>query len=70
MAVTNRCETEEGEQQEATGEAVPQQQGQTDTLWVRFGNGSSALFPGLTRGQCWILYRAGDYSPDPPLGWR
>lgn len=36
VAVTNRCETEDGEWQEAKGEAVPQQAGRTDRLWVRF----------------------------------
>jgi apolipoprotein D and lipocalin family protein len=62
VAVTNRCETEDGEQQEARGEAVPQQQGQTDKLWVRFDNWFSNIFPGLTKGHYWILYLANDYS--------
>ncbi len=62
MAVSNRCETEDGEQQEATGEAVPQQKGETDKLWVRFDNWFSNLFPGLTKGHYWILYLADDYS--------
>jgi len=60
--VTNRCETEDGEQQEARGEAVPQQQGKTDKLWVRFDNWFSNIFPGLTKGHYWILYLADDYS--------
>ena len=62
VAVTNRCETEDGEQQEARGEAVPQQQGKTDKLWVRFDNWFSNIFPGLTKGHYWILYLADDYS--------
>ena len=62
VAVTNRCETEDGEQQEATGDAVPQQKGETDKLWVRFDNWFSNLFPGLTKGHYWILYLADDYS--------
>ena len=62
VAVTNRCETEDGEQQEATGEAVPQQKGETDKLWVRFDNWLSNIFPGLTKGHYWILYLADDYS--------
>jgi apolipoprotein D and lipocalin family protein len=62
VAVTNRCETEDGEQQEATGQAVPQQKGETDKLWVRFDNWFSNLFPGLTKGHYWILYLADDYS--------
>ena len=62
VAVTNRCETEDGEQQEARGEAVLQQEGQTDKLWVRFDNWFSNIFPGLTKGHYWILYLADDYS--------
>ncbi|ANF25253.1 lipocalin family protein [Stutzerimonas stutzeri] len=62
VAVTNRCETEDGEQQEATGQAVPQQKGETDKLWVRFDNWFSNLFQGLTKGHYWILYLADDYS--------
>ena len=62
VAVTNRCETEDGEQQEATGQAIPQQKGETDKLWVRFDNWFSNLFPGLTKGHYWILYLADDYS--------
>ena len=54
VAVTNRCETEDGEPQEARGEAVPQQQGQTDKLWVRFDNWFSNIFPGVTKGHSWI----------------
>ena len=49
VAVTNRCETEDGEQQEARGEAVPQQQGKTDKLWVRFDNWFSNIFPGCKK---------------------
>ncbi|MFG3451977.1 lipocalin family protein [Stutzerimonas stutzeri] len=62
VAVTNRCETKDGEWQQAEGEAVPQQAGQTDKLWVRFDNWFSNLFPGLTKGHYWILYLDHDYS--------
>ncbi|WP_407294344.1 lipocalin family protein [Stutzerimonas zhaodongensis] len=62
VAVTNRCETEEGEWEQAEGEAVPQQEGQTDRLWVRFDNWFSNLFPSLTKAHYWILYLADDYS--------
>lgn len=62
VAVTNRCETADGEWQQAQGEAFPQQAGQTDKLWVRFNNWFSNLFPGLTKGHYWILYLDGDYS--------
>ncbi|MCP9340034.1 lipocalin family protein [Stutzerimonas xanthomarina] len=62
MAVTNRCETTDGEWKQAQGEAFPQQEGRTDKLWVRFDNWFSKLFPGLTKGHYWILYLADDYS--------
>ncbi|WP_019340509.1 lipocalin family protein [Stutzerimonas stutzeri] len=61
-AVTNRCETTDGEWKQAEGEAFPQQEGRTDKLWVRFDNWFSKLFPGLTKGHYWILYLADDYS--------
>ena len=62
VAVINRCETKDGEWEQAEGEAFPQQAGQTDKLWVRFDNWFSNLFPGLTKGHYWILYLADDYS--------
>lgn len=62
VAVTNRCETEDGEWEQATGEAVPQEPGRTDRLWVRFDNWFSNLFPGLTKGHYWILYLDDAYS--------
>ena len=57
----NRCKTASGEWQEAVGEAVPQVEGRTDKLWVRFDNWFSRLFPGLTRGEYWVLYLDDDY---------
>lgn len=62
VAVTNRCETEEGEWQEAKGEAVLQEAGSTDRLWVRFDNWFSRLFPDLTKGHYWVLYLDDVYS--------
>jgi len=62
VAVTNRCETEDGDWQEAKGEAVPQEAGITDRLWVRFDNWFSRLFPGLTKGHYWVLYLDEGYS--------
>lgn len=62
VAVTNRCETEDGDWQEAKGEAVPQEAGSTDRLWVRFDNWFSRLFPGLTKGHYWVLYLEEGYS--------
>jgi apolipoprotein D and lipocalin family protein len=75
VAVTNRCETADGEWQQAQGEAAPQQPGHTDKLWVRFDNWFSNLFPGLTKGDYWILYLDDDYrvalvgSPDRDYLW-
>lgn len=62
VAVTNRCRTEDGEWQEANGEAELQQAGKTDKLWVRFDNWFSNLFPGLSKGDYWVLYLEEDYS--------
>lgn len=62
VAVTNRCETEDGDWQEAKGEAVPQEAGSTDRLWVRFDNWFSRLFPDLTKGHYWVLYLDEGYS--------
>ncbi|MBK3869053.1 lipocalin [Pseudomonas stutzeri] len=75
VAVTNRCQTEDGDWQEAKGEAVPQEAGRTDRLWVRFDNWFSRLFPGLTRGHYWVLYLDEGYntalvgSPDRKYLW-
>lgn len=62
VAVTNRCETKDGGWEQATGEAVPQEPGRTDRLWVHFDNWFSNLFPSLTKGHYWILYLDEDYS--------
>ncbi|WP_312954727.1 lipocalin family protein [Pseudomonas songnenensis] len=75
VAVTNRCETEDGGWQEAKGEAVPQEAGSTDRLWVRFDNWFSRLFPDLTKGHYWVLYLDEGYgtalvgSPDRKYLW-
>jgi len=75
VAVTNRCRTEDGQWQEATGTAVPQEPGRSDRLWVRFDNWFSRLFPTLTRGHYWVLYLDPDYrvalvgSPDREYLW-
>jgi apolipoprotein D and lipocalin family protein len=62
IAVTNRCRTIEGKWNEATGTASPQVQGKTDKLWVVFDNWFSNLFPGLTKGEYWVLYVSSDYK--------
>lgn len=75
VAVINRCETADGEWRQVQGEAVPQQAGRTDKLWVRFDNWFSTLFPSLTKGHYWILYLDDDYrvalvgSPDRDYLW-
>lgn len=75
MAVTNRCETYDGERKQAEGRAVPQQEGRTDRLWVRFDNWFSQLLPGVAKGHYWVLYVDDDYrhalvgSPDRENLW-
>lgn len=56
VAVRNSCQSISGEGLQASGEAVPQQAGHTDKLWVRFDNWFSRLFPEATRGEYWVLY--------------
>lgn len=62
VAVVNRCKTKDGEWEQAVGEAVPQQPGQTERLWVQFDNWFSNLFPGLTKDHYWVLYLDEAYS--------
>lgn len=60
--VTNRCRTLDGEWIAAHGYAEAQVQGRTDKLWVRFDNWFGNLFPGLVKGDYWVLYLDDDYS--------
>jgi apolipoprotein D and lipocalin family protein len=62
IAVTNRCRTIEGKWEEATGTASPQIKGKTDKLWVVFDNWFSNLFPGVAKGDYWVLYVSPDYK--------
>jgi len=62
IAVTNRCRTIEGKWEEASGTASPQIQGKTDKLWVVFDNWFSNLFPGVAKGDYWVLYVSPDYK--------
>ncbi len=62
VGVTNRCRTFDGEVQEVKGQAVPQVPGQTSKLWVSFDNWASALLPGLTKGDYWVLYLDDGYQ--------
>lgn len=75
MSVVNRCETYDGGKKQAEGRAVPQEQGRTDRLWVRFDNWFSRLLPGVAKGHYWVLYVDEDYrhalvgSPDRENLW-
>lgn len=62
VGVTNRCRTLDGEWQQVSGTAVPQVEGQTDKLWVRFDNWFSNLLPGVAKGEYWVLYLDDDYQ--------
>ncbi len=62
VGVLNRCRTLEGKWEEAKGEAVPQQAGKTDKLWVTFDNWVSDVLPGVTKGDYWVLYLDDDYE--------
>lgn len=75
VGVLNRCQTLEGEWQEASGNATPQVPGKTDKLWVEFDNWFSTVLPGVTRGEYWVLYVGDDYqtalvgNPDRKYLW-
>lgn len=75
VGVTNRCRTAEGKWKEATGTASPQVPGKTDKLWVVFDNWFSRLFPGVAKGDYWVLYIDDGYktavvgNPDRTYLW-
>ncbi len=75
VAVLNRCRTEQGNWEEATGTASPQVPGKTDKLWVVFDNWFSKILPGVAKGDYWILYVSDDYkqavvgNPDRKYLW-
>lgn len=75
VAVLNRCRTQKGEWEEATGTASPQVPGKTDKLWVVFDNWFSKLLPGVAKGDYWVLYVSDDYkqavvgNPDRKYLW-
>jgi apolipoprotein D and lipocalin family protein len=62
VAVLNSCLSLSGERLQASGQAVPQQAGDSAKLWVRFDNWFSRLFPNLTRGDYWVLYLDPNYQ--------
>lgn len=41
---------------------MPQVEGQTDKLWVRFDNVFTRLFPNLAKGDYWVLYLDEGYT--------
>ncbi|MNM56720.1 Outer membrane lipoprotein Blc precursor [compost metagenome] len=75
VGVLNRCQTLEGEWQEASGNATPQVPGKTDKLWVEFDNWFSTVLPGVAKGEYWVLYVGDDYqtalvgNPDRKYLW-
>ncbi len=75
LGVLNRCRTLDGDWKEARGNAVPQVEGRTDKLWVRFDNWFSRLFPDVAKGDYWVLYLDDDYrtavvgNPDRRYLW-
>lgn len=75
VGVLNRCQTLEGEWQEASGTATPQVPGKTDKLWVVFDNWFSKVLPGVAKGEYWVLYVSDDYqtalvgNPDRKYLW-
>jgi apolipoprotein D and lipocalin family protein len=62
VGVTNRCRTLDGKWEQVIGTASPQVAGKTDKLWVVFGNWFSNLFPGLAKGDYWVLYLDDGYK--------
>ncbi|MFF7707526.1 lipocalin family protein [Pseudomonas sp. NPDC007930] len=60
--VLNRCRTQQGEWEQAHGTASEQVKGKADKLWVQFDNGFSRMFPGITKGDYWVLYVSDDYK--------
>lgn len=75
VGVLNRCQTLEGEWQEASGTATVQVPGKTDKLWVEFDNWFSKVLPGVIKGEYWVLYVSDDYqtalvgNPDRKYLW-
>ncbi|ROL77331.1 lipocalin family protein [Pseudomonas vranovensis] len=75
VGVLNRCQTLQGEWQEASGTATAQVPGKTDKLWVEFDNWFSTLLPGVAKGNYWILYVDDKYqtalvgNPDRKYLW-
>lgn len=75
LGVTNRCLTDSGAWEQASGTATAQQPGKTDKLWVVFDNWFSRLLPGVAKGDYWVLYVDKDYhvalvgNPDRKYLW-
>jgi apolipoprotein D and lipocalin family protein len=62
IAVTNRCPTRGGDVDVATGTATVVDRETNAKLEVIFDNWFSRLFPGLTKGDYWIIHLDDEYS--------
>jgi apolipoprotein D and lipocalin family protein len=62
VAVTNRCPTASGATKTATGRATVVDPQTNARLEVEFDNWFSRLFPGVARGDYWVLYLDPDYT--------
>ncbi|NBA94117.1 lipocalin family protein [Pseudomonas sp. R5(2019)] len=62
VGVLNRCQTLQGEWEQATGTATPQVPGKTDKLWVVFDNWFSWVLPGVAKGEYWVIYLGDEYQ--------
>ena len=62
VRVVNRCRTADGEEKSATGRAYVVDSGSNARLEVEFDNWFSRLFPGVARGDYWVIHLEPDYS--------
>jgi len=62
VGVVNRCRTADGEEKSATGRAYVVDTASNARLEVEFDNWFSRLFPGVARGDYWVIGLEPDYS--------
>jgi apolipoprotein D and lipocalin family protein len=62
VRVVNRCRTEDGSEKSAVGRAYVVDGGSNARLEVEFDNWFSRLFPGVARGDYWVIHLEPDYS--------
>jgi len=62
VRVVNRCRTADGTEKSATGRAYVVDTGSNARLEVEFDNWFSRLFPGVARGDYWVIHLEPDYS--------